>query len=131
MIVVLVNINDEVECKVTRTAGAYGPIVLAPAEGMGAPCQFFFFFFLLFFLFFLLFLLFWFFFTFLLFTTYFTTHFTTNFTTNHYQYCHPPPQLFLYLRETQANVLRGHSPPQKSLRKQKSSQATISEQEQE
>ena len=130
----------------TRTAGAYGPLVLAPAEGMGAlqaPCQFvicyFFLLFLNFFLklffdsfylfylfylfftcftffFFLTFLLFFFFFFyFLLFTTHFTTHFTTNFTTNHYQYCHPPPpRRFLYLRETQANVLRGHSPPQKS-----------------
>ena len=32
----------------TRTAGAYGPLVLAPAEGVGAlwaPCFFFFFFF--------------------------------------------------------------------------------------
>ena len=37
-------------------------------------------------------------------------NFTTHFTTNHYQYCHPPPpppRHFLYLRETQANVLRG------------------------
>ena len=43
----------------TRTAGAYGSLVLAPAEGMGAlrtPCQVFFFFFFFFF-FFLLFLL--------------------------------------------------------------------------
>ena len=32
----------------------------------------------------------------------FTTHFTIKFTTNHYHYCHPPPpQCFLYLRETQ------------------------------
>ena len=50
----------------TRTSGAYGSLVLAPAEGLGAlraPCQF----------------------------LNFTAHFTTNFTTNHYQYCHPPP----------------------------------------
>ena len=66
---------------------------------------YFFFIFLLFllFLFIIIIIIFFFFFTF------FFLLFTTHFTTNHYQYCHPPPptQRFLYLRETQANVLRG------------------------
>ena len=93
----------------TRTAGAYGPLVLAP----------FFPFFILFFLLFLFFKLFYF---FLYFLPHILPHIlpqilpqTTTSIAIH------PPQCFLYLRETQANVLRGHSPPQKS------SQATILE----
>ena len=113
---------------ITRTAGAYGPLVLAPAEGVGALwaplpfCFFVFFFWLLFFFtyltffffdFFDFFLLFFNFFSFLFYFYFFT--FLTFYHTFYHKFYHKPlpvlpstpPQRFLYLTETQVHVLRG------------------------